>query len=87
MTLIIIPTKLGILLRGYVVSAVLVGLAYSVDAVDKSAYPGAFRGMYMLTAVICAFSAAIVFLFGYRLNEAKVADMQKEIAAKKEATA
>jgi Na+/melibiose symporter-like transporter len=87
MTLIIIPTKLGILLRGYVVSAVLVGIAYSTDAVDKSAYPDAFRGMYMLTAAICAFAAALVFLFGYRLNEGKVADMQKEITARKEATA
>lgn len=83
MSLSIMPVKLGITLKSYIISAVLVSINYSATAVDTSAYPSKFAALYLLIpGAICAF-CGIFHLLVYRLNEAKVADMQKEIEARK----
>lgn len=80
MSLSVMPVKLGITVKSFIVSAVLVSVNYSADAADTSAYPDAFALLYLLVpAVVCIF-VAVVHLLVYRLNEEKVARMQKEIA-------
>ena len=80
MSLSVMPVKLGITVKSFIVSAVLVSVNYSADAVDTTAYPDAFALLYLLVPAVVCIVVAVVHLLVYRLNEEKVAEMQKEIA-------
>lgn len=83
MSLTVLPIKIGILIKSFIMSAVLVGISYSATAADTSAYGPAFKFAYFLIPVIIAIVAIVVNLLLYRLNETKVAQMQKEIEERK----
>ena len=87
MSLTVMPIKIGIVVKNFIWSAVLVGISYSATATDTSAYDHAFRFAYFLIPVIISVVAIAVNLLLYRLNESKVAQMQKEIDARKAAAA
>lgn len=83
MGLSVMPVKLGITARSFILSAVLVGINYSADAVDTSAYPDAFAGLYLLIPAIVCIVVTVIHLLVYRLNEQKITEMQAEIMERK----
>ena len=85
MSLSILPVKLGIMVKSFIISAFLVSVNYSATATDTSAYPDKFRTLFLLVPAVICLLAAVVNLLGYRLNEAKVAEMQGEITSRKAA--
>lgn len=85
MTLTVLPVKLGITVKNFIVSAALVSIGYSATATDTSSYAASFNSIFLLIpAVVCAL-AVVVHLIGYHLNEEKVAQMQSEIETRKAA--
>ena len=85
MSLTVMPIKIGIVVKNFIWSAVLVGINFSATAADTTAYGPAFRFAYFLIPVIICIVAIVVNLLLYRLNESKVAQMQAEIEQRKAA--
>lgn len=83
MSLTVMPIKIGIVIKNFIMSAVLVAIGYSATAADTAAYGNAFRMTFFLIPIVIAAVAVLTNLLLYRLNEAKVAQMQQEIEARK----
>jgi GPH family glycoside/pentoside/hexuronide:cation symporter len=83
MSMINLSVKLGITVKSYILSSVLVAIGYSVTAADTSAYAGNFSFVFLMIPVIICIVAIIANLLGYHLNETKVAQMQTAINEKK----
>lgn len=75
--------KLGITVKNFIVSGILVNINYSATATDTSAYGPAFRFAFLIVPSIICVVYVVVNLLVYRLDEKKVAEMQIEIDARK----
>lgn len=77
------PLKLSIVFRGIVVAAVLGGIGYIAgDAVSSAVKVGIANGMTVVPLIAVVISL-VLFVFGYRLTNEKIKEMQEEIAARK----
>lgn len=85
MALTVMPIKIGIVIKNVIQSAVLVAIGYSATAADTSAYGPTFRMIVLLIPIIVAVVTIVVNLLLYRLDEKKVAQMQREIEERKAA--
>lgn len=83
MSLSVMPVKLGITVKSFIISSFLLAINYSATATDTVAYPDAFRALFLLVPTIICVVAGILHLVIYRLPEKKVAEMQKEIDQRK----
>jgi Na+/melibiose symporter-like transporter len=86
MALLNFPIKLGILVRSAVVTLGLMAIGYVANSVPG---PGVVSGIsYIMTLSPAAASllAALVFYYGYRIEDQKVLQMQDEILTRKGAT-
>lgn len=83
MSLSVMPVKLGITAKSFIISAFLVGINYSATATDTSAYPDTFRALFLLVPAVICLVAAVLHLLIYRLPEKEVVRMQQEIDARK----
>jgi Na+/melibiose symporter-like transporter len=83
MALLNFPIKLGILVRSAVVTLGLTAIGYVANSVPG---PSVINGIsYIMTlspAVLCLL-AALVFYYGYRIEDQQVLRMQDEISARK----
>ncbi|MBR2737314.1 MAG: MFS transporter [Lachnospiraceae bacterium] len=82
MGLSIMPIKLGIMLRSFLMSAFLVAMGYSATATDTSTYGGSFKILYLLIPTFMFLGAGIVHALIYKLPEAEVKRMQAEMQEK-----
>ena len=80
-----VPLKIGVLLRGIVIGAVLGAAGFSAD-IDPSAatlalQEGICNGFMTIPAILLLVSAALLF-FGFRITKDKVEQYQREIDAR-----
>ena len=82
MALMNIPIKVGVFLRSVIVSVGLGAIGFVANATPT---PGVISGISSLITLIpaaaCAI-AAVIFYFGYRLDDRQVLHMQEEIASR-----
>ncbi|MDR0842829.1 MAG: MFS transporter, partial [Acidobacteriota bacterium] len=80
MALLNVPIKLGVLIRSAVIGLGLAAIGYVANA-DPT--PGVVSGIVALmsfsVAAVCAL-AAVVFFFGYKIQDSTVAKMQEDLA-------
>ncbi|HWS43114.1 MAG TPA: MFS transporter [Pseudoflavonifractor sp.] len=79
MSLSVMPVKLGITVKSFIISAFLLGIGYSATAADTAAYPDSFRALFLLVPTVICVAAGVLHLLIYRLPETKVAEMQAAI--------
>jgi Na+/melibiose symporter-like transporter len=83
MALLNLPIKMGILIRSAIVS---VGLAIIGFVANAPSTPRVTDGISSImtfgTAAMCALSA-LIFYFGYKIEDCQIMKMQDEIAAAK----
>ena len=82
MALINIPIKVGVFLRSVIVSVGLGAIGFVANATPT---PGVINGISSLITLIPAAAcgiAAVIFYFGYRLDDRQVLHMQEEIASR-----
>ena len=80
-----VPLKIGVLLRGIVIGAVLAAANFSAD-IDPAAatvelQEGICNGFMTIPAILLLVSAALLF-FGFRITKDKVEQYQREIDAR-----
>ena len=87
MSMLNIPVKLALLIRSVLVGAVLMSLGYSAGAPITETILQGFNNVYLLIPAIMGLAGMLVMIFGYRMKEARVAEMIEEINARKAAEA
>ncbi len=80
-----LPVKFGVLLRSAVVTAGLMAIGFVANAEPTPRVTEGIRMMMTLTPAAGYAIAALIFYFGYRIDEKHVVWMQDEIAARKKA--
>ena len=81
-----IPIKVGVVIRGLVVSACLAAGSFvtGMDPADASAeLINGIRMGYMLLPALVGFAAFILFSLGFRLTQDKIEGYEKEIQSRK----
>jgi GPH family glycoside/pentoside/hexuronide:cation symporter len=82
MGLLNLPVKIGVLLRSAVVTLGFMAIGFAANtAPAPKVVNGIASLMTFSPAVVCALGA-VIFFFGYRMEEAQVVKMQEEIAAR-----
>jgi len=89
-----LPLKVGVIARPVIITACLAAAKYDGATVTAAYKAGTFvptaelsagiTNAFMLIPAICMVIGIVVLLFGYRLNKARVAELQAEINARKE---
>ncbi len=78
-----LPLKIGVFLRGTILSACLVAVGWQKDVVlEGTARQGMTIAFALVPAIFCAVGA-LLLIFGYKLTKEKVAQYQAEIDAKR----
>ena len=77
-----IPLKVGLMVKGFILSAVLALVGYTAT-VDPSVYAGTFNNTYCLLMAILTIVSCLVLLVGYHLTEDKVTELTAETEARK----
>jgi sugar (glycoside-pentoside-hexuronide) transporter len=86
MALMNFPIKLGVLIRSAVVTAGLIAIGFVANTVPTPHVMEGIRSIMALTPAAGYAIAAVIFYFGYRLEETDIVQMQEEIAARKSET-
>ena len=77
-----LPLKVGVFLRGTILSACLVAVGWQKDVVlEGAARQGMTVAFALVPAIFCA-AGALLLIFGYRLTKERIAQYQAEIDAK-----
>ncbi len=87
MSLYNVPVKIGLTIKGFIVSAVLAMIAYDATATDAASlarFANGFNNGYMLLGAILTLVGILILAFGYHLNEKKVAECIAETNARKQ---
>jgi GPH family glycoside/pentoside/hexuronide:cation symporter len=85
MSLLNFPIKVGILIRSAVLTAGLVAIGFVANAVPTPRVTEGIHSIMTLTPAVGYAIAAVIFYFGYRIDDKHVLQMQEEIAARKAA--
>jgi Na+/melibiose symporter-like transporter len=83
MALMNLPIKVGVLIRSAVVTAGLMAIGFVANTVPTPRVIEGIRSIMTLTPAAGYAIAAVIFYFGYKMEEAHVLRMQEEIAARK----
>ncbi len=83
MALMNLPIKAGVLIRSAAVTMGLMAIGFVANAAPTPRVIEGIRSMMTLTPAAGYAIAALIFYFGYRIEEAHVLQMQHEIAARK----
>ena len=76
-----IPLKVGLMLKGFIVSGVL-GLVGYTAANEPSFYAAAFNNSYCLLMAVLSVVSCLILVFGYHLTEEKVTTRTTETEAR-----
>ncbi|MFA0814854.1 MAG: MFS transporter [Anaerofustis sp.] len=89
-----LPLKVGVIARPVIITACLAAAKYDGASVTAAYKAGTFvqtaelsngiTNAFMLIPAICMVVGIVLLLFGYRLNKARVEELQAEINARKE---
>ncbi len=85
MALLNFPIKLGILVRSAVVTLGLMAIGYVANAVPGQGVVDGISYIMTLSPAAASVLAALVFYFGYRIEDQQVLQMQDEILIRKDA--
>ncbi len=85
MALLNFPIKLGILVRSAVVTLGLMAIGYVANAVPGQGVVDGISYIMTLSPAAASVLAALVFFFGYRIEDQQVLQMQDEILTRKDA--
>ena len=77
-----IPLKVGLMLKGFILSAVIALVGYTAT-VDPTVYAGTFNNAYCLLMAVLTIASCIVLLAGYHLTEEKVTQLTAETEKRK----
>lgn len=80
MSLLVLPIKLGLLIRSGVMSAGLIAIGFVATTAPSAEVVDGINGIMIYTPAIAAALAAAIFYFGYRIDDEHVLKMQEEIA-------
>jgi len=80
MALLNFPIKLGILARSGVVTLGLVAIGFVANTVPTARVVEGIRSIMILSPAVACALAAIIFYYGYRIEDRNVVQMQEEIA-------
>jgi glucuronide carrier protein len=83
MALMNLPIKVGVLIRSAVVTAGLMAIGFMANTDPTPRVIEGIRSIMALTPAAGYAIAALIFYFGYKLEETQVLRMQEEIAAQK----
>jgi Na+/melibiose symporter-like transporter len=83
MALLNFPIKLGILARSAVVTLGLAAIGYVANAVPTPRVVEGIRSIMILSPAAASAVAAVIFYYGYRIEDRNVVRMQDEIAGRK----
>ena len=81
MGLSVMPIKLGIMIRSFIMSGFLVAMGYSATATDTSSYSSNFATLYLIIPAIMFLGAGIAHALIYKLPESEIKRMQDELDA------
>ncbi len=82
MSLLVLPIKLGLLIRAGVMSIGFITIGFVANATPTPEVVNGINSIMIYAPAIAAALAAAVFYFGYRIDEKQVQKMQEEIAAR-----
>jgi GPH family glycoside/pentoside/hexuronide:cation symporter len=82
MSLLVLPIKLGLLIRAGVMSIGFITIGFVANATPTPEVVNGINSIMIYSPAIAAALAAAVFYFGYRIEEKHVLQMQDEIAAR-----
>jgi glycoside/pentoside/hexuronide:cation symporter, GPH family len=85
MALINLPIKVGVFLRSVLLSVGLVVIGFVANTAPTSGVVSGIKSLITIIPAATCCIAAIVFYFGYRLEDKQVLQMQDEIGSRKEA--
>ena len=86
MSLYNVPVKVGLMVKGFIVAAILAAVRYDALATDPAileSYAVGFNNGYMLVGAVLSIAGVVILLLGYHLKEAKVAQCIAETEARK----
>jgi Na+/melibiose symporter-like transporter len=83
MALLNFPIKVGVLIRGAVLTTGLVAIGFVANATPTPRVMEGIHSIMTLTPAAGYAIAAVIFYFGYRIDDKHVLQMQEEIAARK----
>ena len=86
MSLYNVPVKVGLMVKGLIVAAILTAIKYNPQATDPAvleSYAAGFNSGYMLVGAILSIAGIVILLLGYHLSENKVAQCAAEIEQKR----
>ncbi len=82
LALLTIPIKVGVLLRAGVIGLGLIAIGYIANTVPVQSVVDGIRSIMIFSPAAASAIAAVMFYFGYRLDEKDILKMQEEIAAR-----
>jgi Na+/melibiose symporter-like transporter len=85
MALLNFPIKVGVLIRSAVLTAGLVAIGFVANATPTPRVTEGIHSIMTLTPAVGYAIAAVIFYFGYKIDDKHVLQMQEEIAARKAA--
>ena len=77
-----LPIKVGVLLRAGVIGLGLIAIGYIANIVPPQNMVDGIRSIMIFSPAAASAIAAIIFYFGYRIDERDVLKMQEEITAR-----
>jgi Na+/melibiose symporter-like transporter len=83
MALMNLPVKVGILIRSAILTAGLIAIGFEANTTPSTRVIEGISSMMTLAPASAYAIAAVIFFFGYKINEAHVVKMQEEIEARK----
>ncbi len=85
MALLNLPIKVGVLIRGAVLTVGLMAIGFVANATPTPRVTEGIHSIMTLAPALGYAVAAVIFYFGYKLDDKRVFEMQEEIAARKAA--
>jgi Na+/melibiose symporter-like transporter len=82
MALMNLPIKIGVLIRSAIVPVGLMAIGFVANAKPTPRVTGGISSLMTFAPAAAYAIAALIFYFGYRLNETHILKMQEEIAAR-----
>ena len=83
MALMNLPIKVGVLVRSAVVTAGLMAIGFVANAAPTPRVIEGISSIMTFTPAATYAIAAVIFFFGYKIDDSHVLKMQEEIAARK----
>jgi Na+/melibiose symporter-like transporter len=82
MSLLVLPIKLGLLIQSGVISVGFITIGFVANTTPTTEVVNGINSIMIYSPAIAAALTAVIFYFGYRIDEKQVQKMQEEIAAR-----